>query len=97
MKPRDAITAGITHLWQNRLRAGLSTLAIFIYVLGSNITTDLFKENFLKLTVFIIFLCFSVLTSTTADAPKSRPDSHAPIGVMGDHAHKTGEVMLSYR
>ncbi len=26
-----------------------------------------------------------------------RPDSHAPIGVMGDHAHNAGEFMLSYR
>ena len=42
-------------------------------------------------------LCFSVLAWTSADTPKSRPDSHAPIGVMGEHAHKTGEVMLSYR
>ena len=27
----------------------------------------------------------------------ARPDSHAPIGVMGDHLHKKGEFMLSYR
>jgi hypothetical protein len=26
-----------------------------------------------------------------------RADSHAPIGVMGDHMHKRGEWMLSYR
>lgn len=26
-----------------------------------------------------------------------RADGHAPIGIMGDHRHKTGEVMLSYR
>lgn len=26
-----------------------------------------------------------------------RADAHAPIGVMGDHRHKEGEVMLSYR
>lgn len=26
-----------------------------------------------------------------------RPDGHAPIGVMGDHMHRAGEVMLSYR
>jgi len=26
-----------------------------------------------------------------------RPDGHAPIGVMGDHTHGKGEVMLSYR
>jgi len=27
----------------------------------------------------------------------SRPDAHAPIGVMGDHVHHAGEFMLSYR
>ena len=27
----------------------------------------------------------------------ARPDSHAPIGVMGDHRHKEGEWMVSYR
>lgn len=26
-----------------------------------------------------------------------RPDSHAPIGVMGDHTHNKGELMFSYR
>ena len=25
------------------------------------------------------------------------PDSHGPVGVMGDHYHKAGEIMLSYR
>ncbi len=29
--------------------------------------------------------------------PAPRPDSHAPIGVMGDHLHAKGEWMLSYR
>lgn len=27
----------------------------------------------------------------------SRPDTHAPIGVMGDHTHTKGEFMISYR
>ena len=27
----------------------------------------------------------------------SRPDSHAPIGVMADHTHSAGEFMVSYR
>ncbi|MEM8953032.1 MAG: transporter [Verrucomicrobiota bacterium] len=26
-----------------------------------------------------------------------RPDSHAPIGVMGDHTHEAGEIMFSHR
>ena len=32
-----------------------------------------------------------------AHCDASRPDSHAPIGVMGDHTHAKGETMLSYR
>ena len=47
--------------------------------------------------LFSCCLFFYALTWTSADTPKSRPDSHAPIGVMGDHGHKTGEVMVSYR
>ena len=27
----------------------------------------------------------------------TKPDAHAPIGVMGDHMHKKGEIMFSYR
>ncbi len=27
----------------------------------------------------------------------SRPDAHAPISIMGDHTHKKGEFMFSYR
>ncbi len=27
----------------------------------------------------------------------TRPDSHAPISVMGEHTHKKGELMFSYR
>jgi hypothetical protein len=36
-------------------------------------------------------------TAASAQWSPSRPDSHAPIGVMGDHRHHAGEVMLSYR
>jgi len=32
-----------------------------------------------------------------AHAHESRPDDHAPIGVMGDHVHGAGEWMVSYR
>lgn len=37
------------------------------------------------------------LTPHSFAHPTSRPDSHAPIGVMADHFHEPGEVMLSYR
>lgn len=43
-------------------------------------------------------------TTETGDRPTDhhspvsrRPDSHAPIGVMGDHRHADGEWMVSYR
>ena len=36
------------------------------------------------------------LTSVGGDKA-SRADGHAPIGVMADHGHKTGEIMLSAR
>ena len=52
------------------------------------------KSSYLLLTFYLFFYA---LAWTYADTPKSRPDSHAPIGVMGDHGHKTREVMLSYR
>jgi hypothetical protein len=46
-------------------------------------------------------LSLLILTSATTarahDAAITLPDDHAPIGVMGDHAHKQGEWMLSYR
>ena len=35
--------------------------------------------------------------STDQVASTTRPDSHAPLGVMGDHAHSAGELMFSYR
>ena len=34
---------------------------------------------------------------STNHIASTRPDSHAPPGVMGDHAHGAGELMLSYR
>ncbi len=40
----------------------------------------------------------AAVTAMPASADTSvRADSHAPIGVMGDHVHKKGEWMVSYR
>jgi hypothetical protein len=36
-------------------------------------------------------------TAGAAAQELPRPDSHAPIGVMGDHYHEKGEFMFSYR
>jgi hypothetical protein len=48
-------------------------------------------------TSFII--CFAVVVSKNSFAHlnNSRVDGHAPIGVMRDHMHNKGELMLSYR
>lgn len=52
----------------------------------------------------LAFLCLFLPLSVLADDEQgdsssfaSRPDSHAPIGVMGDHMHAAGEWMASYR
>ena len=47
--------------------------------------------------IFCLFLLSSSLLYATNLGIAGRPDSHAPIGVMGDHAHKKGEIMFSYR
>ena len=39
----------------------------------------------------------AALNVSAHDYETNRADSHAPITVMGDHTHKTGEIMLSYR
>ena len=41
--------------------------------------------------------CISISLAQENASPVARPDAHAPIGVMGDHLHKKGEFMLSYR
>ncbi len=41
--------------------------------------------------------CFLALPLHAQPWTSQRPDGHAPIGVMGDHTHGAGEVMLSYR
>lgn len=46
------------------------------------------------------FLMLTVATAAVWSASvvaDTRPDSHAPIGVMGDHVHAKGELMVSYR
>ena len=48
-------------------------------------------------TISFLFIPVA-LAHTEGDSWSSdRPDRHAPIGVMGDHTHKAGEFMLSYR
>lgn len=60
------------------------------------------KEYFLAFT--LIFLANPFVAKTIAQEISEpvrcsceKPEGHAPIGVMGDHAHDEGESMLSYR
>ncbi len=50
----------------------------------------------MRISIYILVL-ISVVTTAQAQWTSSRPDGHAPIGVMGDHTHGGGEFMLSYR
>ncbi|MFQ3347066.1 MAG: hypothetical protein ACI8RT_000800 [Candidatus Azotimanducaceae bacterium] len=47
---------------------------------------------------FCCLCSMATFTDIRADTrANTRPDSHAPIGVMGDHIHEKGEWMLSFR
>ncbi len=46
--------------------------------------------------IAIIFLLWAPLANAH-ESLAAHADSHAPIGIMGDHMHKEGEWMLSYR
>lgn len=54
-----------------------------------------------KIALSILIVKFILITNLYAHEDKimsgGRPDGHAPIGVMGDHMHKKGEYMMSYR
>ena len=52
-----------------------------------------------KLLKLLVFFFFSTLLpqSLWANTDHHKITAHAPIGVMGDHMHKTGEWMFSYR
>jgi len=55
--------------------------------------------TFLKSTAPLAGLCLAAALFTQPALADSglRADDHAPIGVMGDHFHKKGEWMVSYR
>lgn len=55
-------------------------------------------KNFLAIAALAaLSLPLSAERSLADNYTTSRPDGHAPIGVMADHTHEAGEVMLSYR
>ena len=45
----------------------------------------------------ILFWLFALSLPVVSAFADSMPDDHAPIGVMADHGHKSGEWMFSYR
>ncbi len=48
--------------------------------------------------LLVVVLTTLLMLPVYADEPSAgRADSHAPIGVMGEHMHKKGEWMVSYR
>ena len=53
----------------------------------------------LRITLSFVVFTSGVLLSQSAIAEHvhDRPDSHAPIGVMGDHLMEQGKWMISYR
>ena len=46
------------------------------------------------ISIFGLFLLFSPLLYANSLGIVGRPDAHAPIGVMGDHAHKKCSQLL---
>lgn len=50
-----------------------------------------------KSTIIGAFALLTLAAPVAAQWNASRADSHAPIGVMADHRHEAGEMMLSYR
>jgi hypothetical protein len=44
-----------------------------------------------------ILLCSNMAVAQENQWTSARPDGHAPISIMGDHYHKKGEFMFSYR
>ena len=63
----------------------------------------MFKRFQLQVTIVGLMVLFNMSFISAAEHMhgdgwnSSRPDSHAPVGVMGDHVHHKGEWMLSYR
>ena len=51
--------------------------------------------TYLKILFLLLITFFQLLHAETNHV--SHVHGHAPIGVMGDHIHKKGELMLSYR
>ena len=45
----------------------------------------------------LILLCANIAVAQENQWTSARPDGHAPISIMGDHYHKKGKFMFSYK
>jgi len=59
--------------------------------------TSFQKKTLSAFAVFSFFVLHGAINIACAEHVHARPDSHAPIGVMGDHVMAEDEVMLTYR
>lgn len=50
-----------------------------------------------SLSVGLLAASFTLPSAIADSGTTTRPDDHAPLGVMGDHTHDRGEWMFSYR
>ena len=50
-----------------------------------------------KVSLFFFLFLTNLSVAQHSSWSSSRPDSHAPISIMGDHYHQKGEFMFSYR
>lgn len=50
-----------------------------------------------RLVISTLLCAFALPVQAHGDWTSARPDGHAPMGVMADHAHSAGEWMLSYQ
>lgn len=57
----------------------------------------LIQSSIILLALFVLTNVTVLATEGNAESESTRPDSHAPLGVMGDHPHEKSEWMLSYR
>jgi Putative MetA-pathway of phenol degradation len=55
------------------------------------------RTNRILATALVVAFLAPAVASAQERWTSGRPDGHAPIGVMADHTHEAGEVMLSYR
>lgn len=58
---------------------------------------SIYTKSACAITFSILSLSIQANTTDHHDHTKTLPQTHAPIGVMGDHMHNEGEFMFSYR